>query len=186
MKTSLLILTTEAVAEVLHDEHALTDPKSVIRDAQAHLIITMWRGKVGKPQHAEECQRWRFIADKFTNHLNQWLKASGVPVAEPQTEVSFSLASATRNVDDCLRAYDAMKAERDEREAKLLDTTAAAALHAERAARLQTELDRTRAHETHLIQERDRLIHQDLAGAHQRERLLSERLANIAAFSSGS
>lgn len=54
------------------------------------------------------------------------------------------------------------------------DLTAVSAEIAERANRLQAEnetlradLERTRKHETHLIQERDRLIHKDIADLHK-------------------
>jgi hypothetical protein len=71
-----------------------------------------------------------------------------------------------------------------------------AAVNAETIERLKEELARVRKHETHLIQDRDRLIHKDIANlqkqlteviaerddSRDRERRLSERLANIASL----
>lgn len=153
---TLLILTTESVAEVLHDEHALhTLPQ-----------FTLWRGKAHKPEHAAECQRWRAIAEKFTSHLMRWFNASGVP----SSEVNMTSACVAVSAENTARAN-----------------------------RLQDELNRACARENHLINERDRLIHQDIANlreelkatkevlalSNERERQLSELLANIAAQVSG-
>ena len=57
---------------------------------------------------------------------------------------------------------DQLAAQVEELKAQLIDRTAEAAQLAERAKRLQTELDRVRVHETHLIQERDRLLNEDI------------------------
>lgn len=60
--------------------------------------------------------------------------------------------------------------------AKLYDVTAQSGQYAETAALLRRENERLRASETHLIQERDRLIHNDCAKLHEQvQRLTAER-----------
>lgn len=98
-----LILTTEAVAEVLHDEHALTDSKQVIRDAQGNLLILMWAAKAGRSEHAEECQRWRRIAE----HLMQWLTAEGKIEAPKDTPKDITVDDIA---EACLQVVSAQSA----------------------------------------------------------------------------
>lgn len=209
MNPSLLILTTEAVAEVLHDEHSIciinehrakAAPESISR-LQGALL---WRGKVGKPEHAEECQRWRFIADKFTDHLNQWLKASGV--AYPDVCASMSAAPKDITVDNiaeaCLtvaRVQDALikvgieggdhskihASLEDARE--LLRGAFKREVNTKEAAevvRLRSELNDAQAAVGRFAQ-RNAQAEAELIASQERERALSERLASIAGLSAG-
>jgi hypothetical protein len=100
----LLILTTEAAAEVLHDEHALNAPGTVKRNEQGQLIIPMWRGKVGKPEYAGECQLWRDVAESFTEHLMTWINAEA-QIPEPGTP-PVNTAKIARLEDELQRRRD--------------------------------------------------------------------------------
>lgn len=153
MKTNLLILSTESTAQVLHDLHS----SRLVAGTPDHGFVT-WRGKVGKPEHAEECQHWRDLAENFFEQLMNWANCGAVPAPSPAAVNTSSPPPMSEAAMD------------------RLDLAVVGAQLAERAARLQTELDRVRKHETHLIQDRDRLIHGDLARLNkQAQALIVER-----------
>ncbi len=188
MKTALLILSTESVAEVLHDEHALQTRNGIRRNELGHTVIMMWRGKVGKPEHAAECDSWRAIAEKFTDHLMQWLNASGVP----SSEVDMTSACAAVSAENAARAnrlQDELNRARARENDLIRDRDRlihkdCATLH-KQVQQLSAERDALASQANTLEQEKDAALHR-LQASEERERRLSERLASIAALSTGS
>ncbi len=173
MKPSLLILSTESIAEVLHDEHARQ-----IALSQDQASFTPWIHKVRQTKHVEECQLWRDVAERFTKHLMSWLSAgaqtpasSSVPAEPPIKNASgsptpdFEFMAA----QECAQAADALQAEVNRKNTRITELET-------RLTEVKAELERKRQAENDLIRDRDRLIHKDLAEAHAAvQRLLKER-----------
>jgi hypothetical protein len=201
---TVILISTESVAEFLHDSFGNYRPD--LKPGESPPGQTMWLGKVLSPGFEHEVRQWRFLAEDFI----KWFQRRLGDAAKPHP---LAAELTTKQAPD----ITTLTAERDDLNARLLDVTAAAAVTAGRIERLQDELARVRKHETELIQDRDRLIHKDLAQLHKevddlkgeleneraarkiysdrlaksdselaaaldRERRLSERLANVASL----
>lgn len=62
MKISPSHLSSEQLAQVLHDEHALASGRGVYLSGDGHACIPMWKAKVDNAIYTKEMDLWRRVA----------------------------------------------------------------------------------------------------------------------------
>lgn len=88
MKPSLLILSTEAVAEMLHD-HYMQEMKphhNRHKMPEGHTVNLLWRDKVNDSHFIEQLESWRIIAERCIEEFTPCIHIPSAPLSSASAD----------------------------------------------------------------------------------------------------
>lgn len=193
MKASLLILSTEAVAQMLHD-HYMQEMKphhNRCKKPEGHTVNLLWRDKVNDSHFIEQLESWRIIAERCIEELTPCIHI-------PPAPLSSYTANADARDHHLTTGTASLAPEQKESDAARSDAAQAISTMTAHVSRLNDELYAITHERNELRSERDALASQAnaldqekdaalkrLQASEQRAHQLFERLNSIAGLATG-